>query len=462
MSIERFNEVKTLLKNRIETSNVIVIEGSKLMDFLNVLSYHYCLIEGQISNAYNNQFIDSVNNETDLVSICQMVGYVRRSKVPNSVYLGTVSTARKDAYTGAKGGVTYTFRALTTGSHLYYEGAFSTWTFTANASNSQRGKLANSQNLFVVPNSLIVTLNTNTVLKPCEEVKHFFDSNYYYVVENSDGTYSIQVFADGAINVEGFTVGSSNSHSIKQFNKGGTILSATSLSGGYQEKETISEVVKKFPSVLMNNNRCISISDYNTVGERLYPQEKLFFYEENAEGIVYFSNKAEDSLTSSQYNQIIDVFKSYYMIPGIDLKYKRLIPKVWVISIECLINDSNIQGLVTQSINDYFSTATTGLSLFKLMQTMYDLYSPSLVDIKINSSYIKVPIRNERVVDLQDKRGIIKVRPYMDHNLKDNKIYFKSSYSGEIHISNILSPITFREGDYVDYQYTITFTNAEG
>lgn len=459
MSIERFEEVKKLLKGQIEQDNAILIEGSNLMSFLNVLSYHYCLIEGQVSNAYNNQYIDSVNNEADLISICQMVGYVRRSKVPNSIYLQQISTARNDSCTSVRQSVNYTFRALNSGAHEYYEGTFNTWNLSPTTDNNQRCRLTNSQNLYVSPKSLVVTLNS-VILKPCEELKHYGDIEYYYILENSDGTYSVQVFSNGSLSVSGLLVGSKESHSIKEVTKGGVKVTSPSVSTGYLEKETMSDVVKKFPSILTNNNRSITIGDYNVLGDKLFPDKNLFFYEENLEGVVYFSNRAESSLTSAEYNQIIDTFKNHYMIPGIELRYKRLIPKIWVINLECLVTNSSYESFIRTSVDTYFNNITNELSLFKLMQTMYDQHSPYLVDIKVNVSYIKIPIRGERVVDLGDKRGVVSVRPYMKYDIKDNKIYFIAPYNGEIKISNVLSPITFKEGDYIDYQYAIDFTYA--
>lgn len=463
-NLERFEEIKIDLKNKLSIVEGSYVENSNIAQIIDVLSYHYTMMESDNNIRYQNSFLDSVLYESDMISLLNQLGLRRESPRPNIAYLNKPALNRGEQYTGQTGGNIFNFYSFTN-SNKVAEGSYNTWDFEiTNLNLNNEFELINSERLYVNDESLKLVLDDSLQLNLSKEFTTINDPNYYYIYENTNGNYILRLNKTGTYKLEGFVVGSKESVNIKDFTRvsDGLILRSSPVSYGYAEKEDVQSVKKGIASKMGRSFRAVSISDFNRLGNYFFPNYNLYFYdEEDNSGTVYFSNKLDSELSKTQIDEVIRLFENNLMMPGIDLVYRYKPAIFWDLQIEVLLekdlNNATNQSTINVDMLNELSLYRNDISLFKFMQTMYDKYENNIVDIKINKSVIQYIVNNKYIVDLKNIQGVISVHPYMQYTYKVNKIHFPVAYSGRILIKNVLSPVTFAMSDYIKIVPTIYF-----
>jgi hypothetical protein len=302
--------LKTFLRGQTEFSDYD-FDGSALSTLVDVLAYntHYNALYTNL--AINEMFLDSASKRSSVVSIANNFGYVPQScaaakavfdlsvtqqNATDSVkYLQKFSTFSAtvegvsytfyniDDYVANRNGDNYTFNKVTV-----YEGTPVTNVFLCSTAN-QRFNLPN-QNIDLATLSVTVQQTGETAdFQKYERATSVLSLNeesiVYYIKELDDASYELYFGSNNLgkpidigniITITYMVTNKAVANGAKLFTYGGASLGGiatainTSTSYGGRESETIDEIKRNVAQTYFDQNRAVTVNDYNSIIKRLY------------------------------------------------------------------------------------------------------------------------------------------------------------------------------------------------
>lgn len=302
--------LKTFLRGQTEFSDYD-FDGSALSTLVDVLAYntHYNALYTNL--AINEMFLDSASKRSSVVSIANNFGYVPQScaaakavfdlsvtqqNATDSVkYLQKFSTFSAtvegvsytfyniDDYVASRNGDNYIFEKVTV-----YEGTPVTNVFLCSTAN-QRFNLPN-QDIDLATLSVTVQQTGETAdFEKYERATSVLalneESKVYYIKELDDASYELYFGSNNLgkpidigniITITYMVTNKAVANGAKLFTYGGASLGGiatainTSTSYGGRESETIDEIKRNVAQTYFDQNRAVTVNDYNSIIKRLY------------------------------------------------------------------------------------------------------------------------------------------------------------------------------------------------
>jgi hypothetical protein len=302
--------LKTFLRGQAEFSDYD-FDGSALSTLVDVLAYntHYNALYTNL--AINEMFLDSASKRSSVVSIANNFGYVPQSCAASkavfdlsvtqqnatdsvkylqkfSAFSATVdgisySFYNIDDYVASRNGDNYTFDGVTV-----YEGTPVTNVFLCSTANQR----------FNLPNQDIDLATLSVTVQQTGETADFEkydratsvlslneESKVYYVKELDNASYELYfgsnnlgkpIDVGNIVTITYMVTNKAVANGANLFTYGGASLGGiavainTSSSYGGRESETIDEIKRNVAQTYFDQNRAVTVSDYNSIIKRLY------------------------------------------------------------------------------------------------------------------------------------------------------------------------------------------------